>query len=90
MEQGGDRTTGRSELTVWGDVCAIRIILAFTFGMSGTRFEKVSNVVERKLMILVRQFCGQTFMLIACRNAFRADFKDYLEAVIGFMKMLRI
>ena len=41
-------------------------ILAFTFGMSGTRLEKVRNVVEKlKLMILVRQYCGQTFMLTA-------------------------
>jgi len=60
------------------------LILAFTFGMSGTRLEKVRNVVEAEANDIGTAVLRSDLYADSARDAFRADFKDYLEAVIAF------
>ena len=66
------------------------LILAFTFGMSGTRLEKVRNVVESEANDIGTAILRSDLYADSVREGFRADFKNYLEAVIDFMKILRI
>ncbi len=59
-------------------------ILAFTFGMSGTRLEKVRNVVEKEANEIGTAILRSDLYADTVREGFRADFKNYLEAVIDF------
>jgi hypothetical protein len=59
-------------------------ILAFTFGMSGTRLEKVRNVVEQEANDIGTAILRSDLYADSVREEFRADFKNYLEAVIDF------
>ena len=59
-------------------------ILAFTFSMSGTRFEKVRDVVSQETKEIGTAILRSDLYNDSTRNEFRADFKDYLEAVIAF------
>src|SRR6185369_2113684 len=60
------------------------LILAFTFGMSGTRLEKVRNVVELEANEIGTAILRSDLYADSVRDGFRGDFKDYLEAVIAF------
>ena len=59
-------------------------ILAFTFGMSGTRLEKVRNVVEKEANDIGTAILRSDLYSDSVREGFRVDFKNYLEAVIDF------
>jgi hypothetical protein len=60
------------------------LLLAFTFGMSGTRLEKVRNVVELEANEIGTAILRSDLYADTVRDGFRADFKNYLEAVIAF------
>lgn len=60
------------------------LLLAFTFGMSGTRLEKVRNVVELEANEIGTAILRSDLYADSVRDGFRRDFKDYLEAVIAF------
>jgi len=60
------------------------LLLAFAFGMSGTRLEKVRNVVELEANQIGTAVLRSDLYADSVRDGFRADFKDYLEAVIAF------
>jgi hypothetical protein len=60
------------------------LLLAFTFGMSGTRLEKVRNVVELEANEIGTAVLRSDLYADSVRDGFRADFKIYLEAVIAF------
>jgi hypothetical protein len=60
------------------------LLLAFTFGMSGTRMEKVRNVVELEVNEIGTAILRSDLYADSVRDGFRADFRNYLEAVIGF------
>jgi hypothetical protein len=60
------------------------LILAFTFGMSGSRLEKVRNVIESEANDIGTAVLRSDLYADSVKAGFRADFKDYLEAVIAF------
>jgi hypothetical protein len=60
------------------------LLLAFAFGMSGARLEKVRNVVELEANQIGTAVLRADLYADSVRNGFRKDFKDYLEAVIAF------
>jgi hypothetical protein len=60
------------------------LLLAFTFGMSGTRMEKVRNVVELEANQIGTAILRSDLYADSVRDSFRADFMNYLEAVIAF------
>jgi hypothetical protein len=60
------------------------LILAFTFGMSQNRLERVRGVVELEANDLGTAILRADLYPDTTREAFRADFKNYLEAVIDF------
>jgi hypothetical protein len=60
------------------------LILAFTFGMSGTRLEKVRDVIESEANDIGTAILRSDLYADSVRDDFRKDFKDYLEAVIAF------
>ncbi len=60
------------------------LLLAFTFGMSGTRLEKVRNVVELEANEIGTAILRSDLYADSVRDGFRRDFKYYLEAVISF------
>ena len=60
------------------------LMLAFTFGMSGTRLERVRGVVELEANNIGTAILRADLYADSVRKEFRVDFKDYLEAVISF------
>ena len=60
------------------------LILAFTFGMSQSRLERVRNVVEMEANDIGTAILRADLYADSAREGFRADFKNYLEAVIAF------
>ena len=60
------------------------LILAFTFGMSGNRLEKVRGVVEQEANDIGTAVLRADLYADSVRDGFRNDFKDYLEAIIAF------
>ncbi|HEV8507600.1 MAG TPA: hypothetical protein VGQ53_19445 [Chitinophagaceae bacterium] len=60
------------------------LILAFTFGMSGSRLEKVRNVIESEANDIGTAVLRSDLYADSVRSGFRDDFKEYLEAVIAF------
>lgn len=60
------------------------LILAFTFGMSGTRLEKVRNVVEQEANNIGTAILRADLYADSVRDGFKKDFKIYLDAVIDF------
>jgi hypothetical protein len=60
------------------------LLLAFAFGMSGTRLEKVRDVVELEANEIGTAVLRSDLYVDSVRDEFRKDFKDYLEAVIAF------
>lgn len=60
------------------------LLLAFTFGMSGTRLEKIRSVVELEANEIGTAILRSDLYADSVRDDFRKDFKEYLEAVIAF------
>jgi hypothetical protein len=60
------------------------LILAFSFGMSQTRLERVRSVVEQEANAIGTAVLRADLYSDSVRQAFRLDFKNYVEAVIGF------
>ena len=60
------------------------LILAFAFGMSGSRLEKVRGVVEQEANDIGTAVLRSDLYVDSVREGFRRDFKDYIEAVIAF------
>lgn len=60
------------------------LILAFTFGMSQNRLERVRSVVELEANAIGTAVLRSDLYPDSIKNSFRDDFKDYLEAVITF------
>jgi len=59
-------------------------ILAFTFGMSGNRYENVRNVIVEEANDIGTAVLRADLYSDSIRNEFRADFKKYLEARIAY------
>lgn len=59
-------------------------ILAFAFGMSGSRYEKVRDVIEKEANEIGTTILRADLYPDSVRQVFRADFKIYLEAVIAY------
>jgi hypothetical protein len=59
-------------------------ILAFTFGMSGARYENVRNVTVEEANDIGTAVLRADLYSDSVRNAFRTDFKKYLEARIAY------
>ena len=59
-------------------------ILAFTFGMSGSRYESVRNIVVLEANNIGTAVLRADLYPDSVRDAFRADFKNYLEARIAY------
>jgi len=59
-------------------------ILAFTFGMSGSRYENVRNVIVEEANDIGTAILRADLYSDSVRDAFRADFKKYLEARIDY------
>src|SRR4030095_9974836 len=71
--------------TLFGSLFALsRLILAFTFGMSNTRLQRVRTVVELEANEIGTAILRSDLYADSVREGFRADFRDYLEAVIAF------
>jgi hypothetical protein len=60
------------------------LILAFAFGMSQNRLDKVRDVVEMEANNIGTAVLRADLYADSVRAGFRADFKNYLEAVIAF------
>lgn len=60
------------------------LILAFTFGMSQSRLERVRNVVEEECNDIGTAVLRADLYADSVRQGFRIDFKKYLEAIIAF------
>jgi len=60
------------------------LLLAFAFGMSGARLEKVRDVVELEANEIGTAVLRSDLYVDSVRNEFRKDFRVYLEAVIAF------
>ncbi|TMI71137.1 MAG: hypothetical protein E6H09_14350 [Bacteroidetes bacterium] len=60
------------------------LTLAFTFGMSGNRMENVRGVVRQEANDISSAIRRAEFYPDSVREKFRADFKEYVEAVIHF------
>ena len=59
-------------------------MLAFTFGQSGTRFESVRSMIVDEGNILRNTIIRADFFPDSIRNAYRADFRKYLEERITY------
>jgi hypothetical protein len=59
-------------------------ILAFTFGMSGTRYEKIREVIEEEANDLTTAIHRADLYPDSIRQVFRADLKIYLEDIITY------
>ena len=60
------------------------LLLAFAFGMSGNRLEKVRDIVETEANEIGTAILRSDLYADSVRDGFRKDFKDYLESVIAF------
>ena len=70
--------------SIFGAMFALSgLILAFTFGMSGTRLEKVRNVVAEEAKDIEAAILRSDLYADSIRDGFRNDFKNYLEAIIA-------
>ena len=59
-------------------------ILAFTFGMSGSRYENVRNITVEEANDIGTAVLRADLYSDSVRDAFRVDFKKYLEARIDY------
>jgi hypothetical protein len=59
-------------------------ILAFTFGMSGNRYDNVRNITVQEANDIGTAVLRADLYPDSVRNAFRTDFKTYLEARIAY------
>jgi len=59
-------------------------ILAFTFGMSGTRYEKIREIIIEENNTIGTAMHRSDLYSGDVRDSFRADFKTYLEAIIVY------
>ena len=59
-------------------------ILAFTFGMSGTRYEKIRECMEDEANCIETAILRADLYPDSIRNEFRPEFKNYLEAIITY------
>ncbi len=76
--EGGDTKGGMNSLlgslfALWG------FILAFTFGQSGNRFENLKGVIVDEANLLRTTIMKADLFPDSVRNAYRADFRKYLE-----------
>ena len=81
--EGGDTKGGVNSLlgalfALWG------FILAFTFGQSGTRFENLKGVIVDEANLLRTCIIKADLFPDSIRNAYRADFRKYLEERIYY------
>jgi hypothetical protein len=60
------------------------LILAFTFGMSQTRLEKVRDVVEQEANDIGTAILRADLYSDPVRDSFRMDFKNYVDAIFSF------
>ncbi|HET6993874.1 MAG TPA: hypothetical protein VFI06_02775 [Chitinophagaceae bacterium] len=60
------------------------LMLAFTFGMSGTRLEKVRTIIQQEANDMGTAIRRADLYSDSARQGFRTDFREYLEAVISF------
>jgi uncharacterized membrane protein len=59
-------------------------ILAFTFGMSGARYENVRNAIVDEANSIGTAILRSDLYSDSVRAAFRADFRDYVKARISY------
>ena len=59
-------------------------ILAFAFGMSGTRYDNVRNIIVEEANDISTAVLRADLYSDSVRDAFRSDFKKYLEARIAY------
>jgi phosphoglycerol transferase MdoB-like AlkP superfamily enzyme len=59
-------------------------ILAFTFGMSGARYENVRDVIVEEANTIGTSVLRADLYSDSVRDAFHADFKRYLDARIAY------
>ena len=59
-------------------------ILAFTFGMSGNRYDNVRNITVQEANDIGTAVLRADLYPDSVRHAFRTDFKTYLEARIAY------
>ena len=59
-------------------------ILAFTFSMSGNRYENVRNIIVEEANDIGTAILRSDLYSDSVRDAFRTDFKKYLEARIDY------
>ena len=82
-KEGGEPKGGINSL--FGGLFALSgLILAFTFGMSGSRLEKVRGVVEQEANDIGTAILRSDLYADSVREGFRKDFKIYVDAVIAF------
>jgi hypothetical protein len=62
-------------------------ILAFTFGMSGNRYESVKGIMVNEANNISTAVLRADLYPDSIRQAFREDFKQYLEARIDFFNI---
>jgi len=75
---------GGVNLLLGGLVALSGLTLAFTFGMSGNRLERVRIVVLEEANDIGTALLRSDLYSDSVRQEFRNDFKAYLEAVISF------
>lgn len=81
--EGDDTKGGMNSLlgalfALWG------FILAFTFGQSGSRFENLKGVIVEEANLLRTTIIKSDLFPDSIRNAYRADFRKYLEERIVY------
>lgn len=64
-------------------------ILAFTFGMSGNRYDNVRNVIVDEANNIGTAVLRSDLYPDSVRDAFRADFKNYVKARISYYDNVR-
>ena len=80
----GDEPRGGVNSLFGGLFALSGLILAFTFGMSGSRLERVRGVIEQEGNDIGTAILRADLYADSVRDGFRYDFKDYLEAIIAF------
>lgn len=85
-----DYTENESNKTIFGAVFGLMaFILAFTFGMSGTRYESRRAASIDEANAIGTAILRADLYPEEQRIAFRADFKDYLQARIDYLSCQR-
>jgi hypothetical protein len=77
-------TTGGINLLLTAMYALFGFILAFTFGMSGSRYENVRNIIVEEANDIGTAVLRSDLYPDSVREAFRADFKEYVEARITY------